>query len=67
MDALSADLAAWARADRDPQGYDAGIERTRASYGALVGMPVERINRRIFTKDREPVGADRFSGDLGNN
>jgi selenocysteine lyase/cysteine desulfurase len=43
VDALSADLAAWARADRDPQGYDAGIERTRASYGALVGMPVERI------------------------
>ncbi|MCU1578345.1 MAG: aminotransferase class V-fold PLP-dependent enzyme [Rhodoglobus sp.] len=43
VDALTADLTAWARADRDPQGYDAGIERTRASYGSLVGMPVERI------------------------
>ncbi len=28
---------------RDPQGYDAGIERARASYGALVHLPVSRI------------------------
>ena len=41
--ALSDDLAAWARADRDPQGYDAVIERTRASYASLVGMPVARV------------------------
>ena len=43
VDALSADLASWARADRDPQGYDAVIERTRASYAALVGVTVDRV------------------------
>jgi selenocysteine lyase/cysteine desulfurase len=43
VDALTADLAAWARADRDPQGYDAGIERTRESYARLVGVPVDRV------------------------
>ena len=43
VDALAADLAAWAAADRDPQGYDAGIERARASYGALVGVHPDRI------------------------
>ncbi len=38
VEALTADLAAWAAADRDPQGYDAIIERTRVSYSALVGV-----------------------------
>jgi selenocysteine lyase/cysteine desulfurase len=37
-DALTADLAAWRAADRDPQGYDAVIERARASYASLVGV-----------------------------
>ena len=43
VEALRADLDAWAAADRDPEGYDPVIERTRAHYGRLVGMPVERI------------------------
>ena len=43
VEALSADLAAWAAADRDPQGYDAGIERARASYASIVGMPASRV------------------------
>jgi len=43
VEALSADLAAWSRADRDPQGYDGVIERTRASYGTLVGVHPDRI------------------------
>jgi len=43
VEALTADLAAWARADRDPQGYDAVIDRGRAHYAALVGMPVHRV------------------------
>lgn len=43
VEAMTADLAAWARADRDPQGYDPVIERARAHYAALVGMPVERV------------------------
>ena len=70
VDALTADLAAWARADRDPQGYDAGIERTRASYGALVGMPVERIAQGSQTSVMAslvaaavPIGAEVLSVD----
>lgn len=43
VEALTADLAAWAAADRDPQGYDPVIERTRASYARLVGVPVDRV------------------------
>ena len=43
VDALTADLAAWARADRDPQGYDAIIARGRAHYASLVGVPVDRV------------------------
>jgi selenocysteine lyase/cysteine desulfurase len=43
VDALTIDLAAWYRADRDPQGYDAIIERTRASYARLVGVPAQRV------------------------
>jgi selenocysteine lyase/cysteine desulfurase len=43
VEALTADLAAWARADRDPQGYDPVIERTRASYARMVGVPIDRV------------------------
>ncbi|WP_370454463.1 aminotransferase class V-fold PLP-dependent enzyme [Homoserinibacter sp. GY 40078] len=43
VEALQADLAAWARADRDPQGYDAIIDRTRASYARLVGVASDRV------------------------
>lgn len=41
--ALRADLAAWEAADRDPQGYDPVIARTRASYASLVGISVDRV------------------------
>ncbi len=65
VDALTADLAAWSRADRDPQGYDLVIERTREHYGRLVGMPVERIAQGSQTSvmaslvaQAVPVGAE---------
>lgn len=43
VDALSADLAAWSLADRDPQGYDAVVERTRQSFARLVNVPADRV------------------------
>lgn len=43
VDALRADLEAWARADRDPQGYDDIIARTRAHYARLVGVDATRV------------------------
>lgn len=43
VDALTTDLAAWAVADRDPQGYDPVIARTREHYARLVGVPAERV------------------------
>ncbi len=43
VDALTADLAAWAVADRDPQGYDPVIARTRAHYARLVGVAEGRV------------------------
>lgn len=43
VEALRADLDAWARADRDPQGYDDIIARTRASYARLVGVDRTRV------------------------
>ncbi len=43
VDAMMADLEAWAAADRDPQGYDPVIERTRASYARLVRVPVDQV------------------------
>lgn len=43
VEALKADLDAWSRADRDPQGYDEGIARTRASYASLVGVPASSV------------------------
>ena len=43
VDALRADLDAWSRADRDPQGYDDLIARTRSSYARLVGVDTSRV------------------------
>lgn len=43
VEALRADLEAWARADRDPQGYDDVIARTRAHYARLVGVEPARV------------------------
>lgn len=43
VDALAVDLQALSEGWRDPQGYDAGIERARASFGTLVHLPVARI------------------------
>lgn len=43
VEALTADLAAWSRADRDPQGYDAVIARARASFATLVGVPESAV------------------------
>ena len=41
--AMRADLDAWAAADRDPQGYDPVIARTRESYARLVGVDAGRV------------------------
>ncbi|GHF26194.1 aminotransferase class V-fold PLP-dependent enzyme [Pseudolysinimonas yzui] len=41
--AMRADLNAWEAADRDPQGYDPVIARTRESYARLVGIPSSRV------------------------
>lgn len=43
IEALGADLAAWASGQRDPQWYDGVVERTRASYAALVGVDASRV------------------------
>jgi selenocysteine lyase/cysteine desulfurase len=43
VEALTADLAAWSIAQRDPQGYDEVIARARAHYAKLVGVPVSRV------------------------
>jgi selenocysteine lyase/cysteine desulfurase len=43
VEALTADLAAWAVAEREPQGYDPVIARTRAHYARLVGVPESRV------------------------
>ena len=43
VEALSADLAAWSIAQRDPQGYDPVIARTREHYAKLVGVPASRV------------------------
>jgi len=43
VEALTADLAAWAAANRDPQGYDPVIARTREHYARLVGVPANRV------------------------
>jgi selenocysteine lyase/cysteine desulfurase len=49
VEALTADLAAWSAADRDPQGYDPVIERTRASYASLVGVHPDRVAQGVAT------------------
>lgn len=43
VEALTADLAAWAAAQRDPMGYDPVIARTRELYAQLVGVPASRV------------------------
>ena len=43
VEALTTDLASWAAADRDPQGYDPVIARTRESYARLVGISSDRV------------------------
>jgi selenocysteine lyase/cysteine desulfurase len=43
VEALRADLDAWYRADRDPQGYDAIVASTRESYARLVGIGADRV------------------------
>jgi selenocysteine lyase/cysteine desulfurase len=43
VDALKADLDAWFRADRDPQGYDSIVARTRNAYAQLVGTTADRV------------------------
>ncbi len=43
VDALRADLDAWGAAQRDPQGYDPVVARTRAHYARLVGVPESRV------------------------
>lgn len=43
VDALRADLDTWARAERDPAGYDQVIARSRASFANLVGVGVDRV------------------------
>jgi selenocysteine lyase/cysteine desulfurase len=65
VEALTADLAAWYRADRDPQGYDAIVANTRAAYARLVGIGVDRVaagsQTSVFTAliaAAVPVGAE---------
>ena len=43
VSALRADLDAWSRADRDPQGYDPVIDSTRSHYARLVGVPESAV------------------------
>src|SRR3954452_3697138 len=43
VEALTADLAAWAAAQRDPQGYDEVIARTGAHSASLVGLLASRV------------------------
>ncbi len=41
--AIRTDLAAWEAADRDPQGYDPVIARTREHFARLVGVDAARV------------------------
>ena len=43
VEALRGDLARWSAADINPQDYDAFVERSRASFGRIVGVPADRI------------------------
>src|ERR1700709_2602484 len=43
VEALRADLDAWYRADRDPQGYDAIVANTREPDARLVGIGADRV------------------------
>lgn len=64
-DALRADLDSWYAADRDPQGYDSVIERTRGHYARLVGVDASRVaagsQTSVITSliaDAVPAGAE---------
>ncbi|MEO6533262.1 MAG: aminotransferase class V-fold PLP-dependent enzyme [Pseudolysinimonas sp.] len=43
VEALTLDLAEWSAANRDPQGYDPVIARTRELYAGLVGVSPSRV------------------------
>lgn len=43
VEALTADLELFVRAERNPRDYDGIIARTRASYAQLVGVPVSEV------------------------
>jgi len=43
VEALTLDLAEWSAANRDPQGYDPVIARTRDLYAGLVGVSPSRV------------------------
>ncbi|HEY4226340.1 MAG TPA: aminotransferase class V-fold PLP-dependent enzyme [Pseudolysinimonas sp.] len=43
VEALTADLTAWAAAQRDPMGYDPVVAHTRELFAHLVGVPVQRV------------------------
>src|SRR3954463_9726152 len=43
VEAQKRDIDLWASAQRDPQDYDAGIERTRGYYAKLVGVTPEHV------------------------
>lgn len=42
-EALAADLDSWSAGLSDPQDYDGIVERTRASFASLVGVPASRV------------------------
>lgn len=65
VDALRADLDAWAAADLNPMSYDGVVDRTRASYARLVGVNPDRIASGSQTSamtsllaDAVPAGAE---------
>lgn len=43
LDAMRADLDAWADADRDPMGYDGTAVACRESYARIVGVDPSRV------------------------
>ncbi len=70
VSALTADLAAWAAADRDPQGYDTSVESARRSYAQIVGVHPSRVAQGSQTSvltslvaASVPVGAEVLCAD----
>jgi len=43
VEALRADLAAWAAGQRDATDYDGVVTRSRALYAGIVGVPADRV------------------------